>query len=245
MLADAVRHAARQIGPPLELTAVLALWSGLRADVEDLEGTGYLLDLGPRGGEIVVRRADSYPRRRFTVAHEIGHWLLGSAEGDTDLDIEPQQIERWCDAFAVALLLPQNWVRDVVAGSPAGGNLAEQVALLPRTFGTSKQATMIRIAELTELSLVHLRLRGPTTEVRNSFVSRSVSVHQIAGVVRSLVARGLTKTASSAGELGVEITHYQPSSDQETLVAIRPQEARRHAHSSTVPCVRPELGYRP
>jgi hypothetical protein len=76
----------------------------------------------PSRWEIWIRRDEPTPRRRFTVAHEIGHHLLHS-DGATVLcrpsDVETargdlRDREREANRFAAELLMPEELVREAV-----------------------------------------------------------------------------------------------------------------------------------
>ncbi len=54
--------------------------------------------------EVVVSTSEDGRRRRFTVAHEICHYLLRGSERL----VAPSAIELFCDAFAAELLVPQS-----------------------------------------------------------------------------------------------------------------------------------------
>ena len=72
------------------------------------------------GGCVLVRRDDPIPRRRFSAAHELGHYLLhfratDAAEGfvkddemitDADDEVQLATMERQANAFAAELLMP-------------------------------------------------------------------------------------------------------------------------------------------
>ncbi len=131
-------------------------------DVADLRGapgaprlapgqslSGLLL---PARGEIWVNadEARRWPaRRRFTIGHELGHWVMHRAAGQQALfcrvneaEAKARDIEEEASAFAAALLMPQ-WLF-VREHARAKGD----VATLCRTFGSSIAATQRRIASL-------------------------------------------------------------------------------------------------
>src|SRR4051812_9023644 len=84
--------------PPVDLRAVVNLFGGLEVTLEALEGPGYFIDLGDRGAEILIRATDPLPRRRFTVAHELGHFILAAHEGRLPgVGTDDAIVERWCD----------------------------------------------------------------------------------------------------------------------------------------------------
>ena len=130
--------------------------------VEEIDGLYLRLVDGPA----VIALNSSYvkpeSRRRFTLAHEIGHHLLGRrvAPGrrlfflDT-ADTGRTMMERACDRFAALLLMPEQLVRrhyDELAANPTN-----RVAIMAERFGVSMSAMRRRIRELG--LLVHARRR--------------------------------------------------------------------------------------
>ena len=134
-------------------------------DVEDMSaapGAPPLTDgqalsglLLPARGEIWVNAEEARlwpPRRRFTIGHELGHWVMHRTgqqalfcrRTSVDEKVEPpgRDIEEEASAFAAGLLMPQ-WlfVREHARRS---GDVAE----LGRVFGTSAAATERRVGAL-------------------------------------------------------------------------------------------------
>jgi Zn-dependent peptidase ImmA (M78 family) len=100
-----------------------------------------------------VRRLKSPGRRRFSLAHELGHLVLGSGLNTVSLlscssaaDPEAHDREADADAFAAELLMPEALVRRRCEVSPMSLDVAQAIA---ETFGTSLVASAIRLAELT------------------------------------------------------------------------------------------------
>ena len=100
-------------------------------------------------GVIGVNQAHHPLRQRFTIAHELGHFLLGHGLGEEhqeetvdDVFDKPRPIEREANRFASALLMPEAWVKKHVKKD---GMEIEQLA---KAFGVSKQAATIRLLEL-------------------------------------------------------------------------------------------------
>lgn len=158
------------------------VWDGERlpVPVEDIADSGYGLlvrdveDLGtapgaptlapgqslsglllPARGEIWVNAAEARqwpPRRRFTIGHELGHWVMHRtgqqalfcrrSRVDETVALPARDIEEEASAFAAALLMP-HWlfVRE-------HARCAGDVATLCATFGSSIAATERRIASL-------------------------------------------------------------------------------------------------
>jgi hypothetical protein len=59
-------------------------------------------------------------RQRFSIAHEIGHHLLGHRHGESDL------AERQAHIFAGALLVPPTWLRRDLADGATADSLARR-----------------------------------------------------------------------------------------------------------------------
>ena len=116
--ARATARAARRVlgvpDGPIDAVADVCGRAGLHLLVVDgLEaGASLLLDDGL--GVAVIGGADDPGRRRFTAAHELGHYVLKDAYS-TDIGVAASKDEREqrIDAFAAEFLLPQ----DVVAGA--------------------------------------------------------------------------------------------------------------------------------
>lgn len=100
---------------------------------------------------VVLNGDDHAARRRFTLAHELGHWLLGDSTPlvvDADLG-NNNEIERRANNFAVEVLMPEDAVRRVVASS---SDLICGVVDGLVHFGVSRETFVNR---LTELRLVN------------------------------------------------------------------------------------------
>ena len=128
---------AKEVGPYVSLLAVaeeLGLQAVLRfsedrnlhayVDIDKSGGTVVLLRSGPSGSIKRLRRSDECllaPRERFSLAHEIGHYLAA-----TRLGVDPAPVassEYWCheraiDAFAGSLLVPDALARSWITAVP-------------------------------------------------------------------------------------------------------------------------------
>ena len=124
-VADLTRTAAAAALPALRIAR-----PDMLSDQTPLAG---LLYVTPEGGCIMVRANDPIPRRRFSVAHELGHYLMHfppeSVVDDEVTDDEPATIgdddgdevdgaalalderERQANQFAAELLMPEPIVR--------------------------------------------------------------------------------------------------------------------------------------
>ena len=104
---------------------------------------------------IVINTAWNEAARIYTLFHELGHLITRteSACGDGDLGWRvaqhPDRIERWCEEFAAAALLPEPAVRAFVLDQ-GGASIAEVAAVrrLARKFHVSLTASCLRLVEL-------------------------------------------------------------------------------------------------
>lgn len=141
-------------------------------------------DLGDISGLLVIKNGkatiglnnletNNEVRRRFTIAHEIGHFVLGHVKEGREMFIDqanrqfslfmrneestkgtnPQEIQ--ANAFAAALLMPEPFVRAeldkmIVAGavSDLSGNSEEFIKNLAKSFGVSSMAMTYRLGNL-------------------------------------------------------------------------------------------------
>lgn len=100
-----------------------------------------------------VNTAYTSQARVYTLFHEMGH-LLRRAEGAcaTFADRESAQVERWCDRFAAAFLLPGDETKkfaETFYDDQAPDDVRfDQVRKVARQFKTSVRATAIRLSEL-------------------------------------------------------------------------------------------------
>ncbi|MRG94624.1 ImmA/IrrE family metallo-endopeptidase [Polyangium spumosum] len=149
--------------PPIDVKKV-AEHLGLRVVEEHLGAdVSGLLITGRAQPCICVQKDDFRPRKRFTIAHEIGHHYLrhqfeGGAHVHVDRGnfisqrslrssegVDPKEIE--ANQFAAGLLMPSKLVREAVA--KIGGPLHDHhVAQLARDFEVSEQAMTIRLTTL-------------------------------------------------------------------------------------------------
>ena len=95
---------------------------------------------------IAVRAQDDLLRKRFTIAHELGHILLRFPESN-----DQKRREKLCHTFAAALLLPEKVIKAEL------GKRRSRIALwelkkLKGIYGISIQAIMARAKELRIIS---------------------------------------------------------------------------------------------
>jgi Zn-dependent peptidase ImmA (M78 family)/transcriptional regulator with XRE-family HTH domain len=114
------------------------------------------LDPATGAAYVLINSDKPRARRRFTVAHELGHLALGHLQ-DGEIVIDetlsgwsPQETE--ANAFAAGLLMPESGVRGAVARiqdrlSQKAGPL-EWIVWLAASFGVSEEAAAYRVKNL-------------------------------------------------------------------------------------------------
>ncbi len=100
---------------------------------------------------IAIFKSGDLVRKRFTVAHELGHLLLDFS------DVKEAVPEKLCHAFAGALLLPQAIMRETL-GKQRNKITEWELKKLKGIFGVSMQAIMARAYHLKIISQNTYRL---------------------------------------------------------------------------------------
>ena len=127
---------------------------------------GFIMVMGDIGA-VFVNRDDNLPRRRFSAAHELGHFLLHAPAAedpfvlqDTTADmsepnveddwLELTDLEREANHFAAELLMPEPVVRRLCDGYARVGRPTEQFLTnhLASDLLVSREAARWRLREL-------------------------------------------------------------------------------------------------
>ena len=165
-LADQIIRENSIIEPAVDVRT-LAEKHGLRVVFQDLDaGISGLLVTNSGQSYCFVNNGDALVRQRFTIGHELGHFLLKhqeqlgehvhvdrgnfismrsprSAQGIDLYEIEANQ-------FSAHLLMPEVLVKNTVEKFSFDGAIIpdDKVVLLAETFQVSEQAMTIRLANL-------------------------------------------------------------------------------------------------
>ncbi len=90
-----------------------------------------------------VRNKD-IPRRRFTILHEVSHLLL-----NFDSTLSNEIIERFCDQFAGAMLLPETALQEYLSSDSIS---LEELKRIKERFGISIRAILVRMVSVGFIS---------------------------------------------------------------------------------------------
>jgi len=129
---------------------------GIEVRVARLDGCAANIVGVGRRAIVTVDQASSYGRQRYSIGHEIGHWIYDQGRGIylcTNADLnnpwsgcnKANPIERRANRFAAELLMPRAWFREAARGQQVSFDTVEE---LRKSFQTSRTSTAIRLVEL-------------------------------------------------------------------------------------------------
>ncbi|MGI4878747.1 MAG: ImmA/IrrE family metallo-endopeptidase [Janthinobacterium lividum] len=211
--------------PPVDVET-FALTVGI-LEFRDLEVDGFvgalMTDLEKTKGIILSATGMSAVRRRFTIAHELGHFLIAAHRGDkrcTSKDLMEtrretlhQKEEAQANRFAAGLLMPKPWF--VAQTDDLGSPLLEHLRLLAATYSVSMEAAANRYAELTPETCAFVFLRNG--RIRYARPSRSFPALAVRSgdqaptdYLRAAVIAGTWATADAAAWLRGDARSRKP-----------------------------------
>lgn len=145
--------------PPIQVEE-FALSVGI-LEFRDLEVDGFvgalMTNLEKTVGIILSAKGMGHRRRRFTIGHELGHYLIPAHRGDksctsadlaeTRRDSLHRQEEAQANRFSAGLLMPKPSFKAHLDGM--GSPDASHIGVLANTFDVSREAVANRYVELT------------------------------------------------------------------------------------------------
>ena len=157
--------------------------------LEDARGFA-LSDSFPR--IIVINSKDIIEARIFTLAHELGHVLLGDTEiGTPDLD-DTNKNEWWCNEFASSLLFPKEMATKIFEENR--GNLTDYETLkrLSGKYKLSKSMLLYNMVKLKFITSLDYK------EILEKYAKKELSViRKVSGVGVSADKRCLNELGSN------------------------------------------------
>ncbi len=184
-ICDQVLEAVGHRAPPTDLDAVCSLWPDLNVEEEELDKEGYLIPYGVHGAEILLRRRDPPTRKKFTLAHELGHWAQAHLKvdqislGKTEEPFTSFRIshkshsseEAWCNRFAACLLMPRKDMSDYLWAS-VESNLADRLFRGHSIFQVSAEAFLTRVSDITPINVFEVVTAEGNSRIRRKFLSK-------------------------------------------------------------------------
>jgi Zn-dependent peptidase ImmA (M78 family) len=131
---------------PVPVVRIAGAMNARVVSSDEIEDSGGVQMMNDGHFEIVVKAGEPNFRKRFTIAHEIGHIALGHLrEGqtlfrDASFNRPRDYRERAANRFAAALLMPAEYIR------LAWGKMPFQQ--LAQCFGVSSQTLLYRLNQL-------------------------------------------------------------------------------------------------
>lgn len=162
-----------KLAPPIEIDGLVASYAKIITRAIPIAGVdGLSLNLKTPGKRpTVVVNADSPPRRRrFTLAHELGHilipWHMGSFVDSLELHSSDDSEEYWtleeeANEFAAELLMPTAWVVELLAST---ADLAACHKRVIRRCEVSSHAAAIQMLKHLPSNIVYAVTRDAKVE---------------------------------------------------------------------------------
>lgn len=142
----------------------IALNLGLTVIERDLEDqVSGMLVIKKGRGTIAVNENQHPNRKRFTIAHEIGHYQLHRDQNHVFIDVTPvffrdtnsAEGRSWeeiaANRFAAELLMPEKDMREILHNQPIDVFDDAAIRRIASQFGVSSQALTIRLTRFADL----------------------------------------------------------------------------------------------
>jgi Zn-dependent peptidase ImmA (M78 family) len=124
---------------------------------EDISG---VLVLNGSHSTIGVNQGHSEVRKRFTIAHELGHYVLHKDQGSMFMDkvlfrknseeysVRDGKLEKEANYFAANILMPENIVKDYIEKNDIDFYEDLDIQKMAKAFGVSSSAMTYRLINL-------------------------------------------------------------------------------------------------
>jgi hypothetical protein len=177
---------------------------GIRVTEKDLGDVSGLCGYRDGFHFIAVNRRDDPRRQKFTVAHEIGHLLMGVASR-RQIGVTRKTEELLADAFAVRLIVPPGDLSDFLA--PLGRDISD-VLLVCARYGVSISVALAAIGDW--LALVDVAMFGASRRPHPSRPSEiALRTHQAR--CRDIFIPDLVRLESIGLGAIPDLSHARPS----------------------------------
>ena len=147
LLADAYGSIGK-VSTPVDVHKI-AEYLGLKIQTGEIKDEDVSAIFQKKENRIIIQRSDVGTRQNFSIAHEIGHFVLHKdkeedifhREEATNLDREDKKEEQEANVFAAALLMPEFFVKRLWAQFP-------DVLIIADAFKVSQVAAYYRLKNL-------------------------------------------------------------------------------------------------
>ena len=158
---------------------------------------------------IVLNKNFSVERKRFTAAHELGHLVLTIKEGADE--------ERLCNAFAGALLLPDNCLEKLL-GEKRNNIAPGELVRIKEQYGISIQAIMMRaflkgIINKSSLDRFWKSISGNKKEEGLGNFEGKEKIYRFEQMVFRLAAEDVVSLSKAANLAGMKLAEFRDRLD--------------------------------
>jgi IrrE N-terminal-like domain len=131
--------------PPIDVHSLAADFGISRIEIRPSLKTVGQLDVVDEELCILLPPGTSEQRHRFTIAHELGHYLLAVECGfPLSRQVGDRQVEVYCNSFASQLLIPHWWLHENWADAPVCLDTVQAVAARTQTNQASAALALSR-----------------------------------------------------------------------------------------------------
>jgi Zn-dependent peptidase ImmA (M78 family) len=214
----------------------LAKRAGISVIADRVEQFDGMLEMGvPGRPRITLTTSGGRLRTRFTLAHELGHWLLRGAGSESpdvvfrgSSDVSDREEETIANLLAAELLMPARFIANALRSATVGLGLLRD---LSRRLEVSFQAALRRVADVSNVGMLYVnavphRFRDITTIAE---IDEALYVRPLAGIfydrehTRFLAKRPFCDIQRSRIiRLGLEGSHGMYSAEFEVRANNRP-----------------------
>lgn len=152
----ATRYAV-PVGARLSDLQAVALQRGCSVESQTVPGESGRTFRDDTGWHIWLDEQASYRRNRFTLAHELGHLVIGQTAQLSGLSFVRNKVERWCDHFAAELLMPRAFLHDQQLPKHEIG--LEGIDRVANDCKVTRSAAIVRLNELGFATVATLTFR--------------------------------------------------------------------------------------
>jgi Zn-dependent peptidase ImmA (M78 family) len=165
--------------PPFDIRALLESYAIVyfkSIPISRVDGIAINIKVPGKKPIVIINQESQPTRQNFTMAHELGHliipWHTGikidSAAGTDDLfyaEYSYLNIEGEANRFAAELLMPENYIKSIVAQS---NNLAIAHREICSRSGVSPQAAAIQMGNFLQSGIIYYAIRDNKIEYAGS-----------------------------------------------------------------------------
>lgn len=151
--------ARHKLSPPYDLEQLVKIYGTVEYLHIPFEADGITVGIGgDTKPQIIINDTAPETRKKFTLAHELGHiiipWHTGTIVSHIDpvnSNFEYKEMEAEANLFAAELLVPRSWILDIQDSFPSIENLVKHVLI---STGVSRDVALIKIFNTIEHPII-------------------------------------------------------------------------------------------